>query len=100
MVKFPVYTLTLEELKQIIANGDDTHDNQIRCTKEGMVFLSEDIVGADDIDNIAFRFETFDAGNDYVGHNAANDEKFMARIYKAIIDYRDSGCKRTYIDIF
>ena len=64
MEQYDIRTITLEQFRHLIAHGDDKHDNQIRVTKSGMVYLS-DIVGADQLDNIAFRFETFDA-NEFI----------------------------------
>lgn len=98
MKEYDVESMSLEDFKDSIASGDDTHDNQIRVTKTGKVFLSQDIVGADCLENIAFRFETFDAGNDYVGKAASEDIKFVTDIYKAIKSNWEKGSLQTYID--
>ena len=101
MLKFNINTMTIDELKQLIASGDDSHNNQIRCSKQGEVYLSQDIVGAQNIEDVAFRFETTDAGNDYVGDAAANDEDYISRVYNAIKgNWNDGKPLRTYIDIF
>lgn len=71
---FNVYTLTIEQLRPLIASGDDSHQNQVRITASGEIFLSS-IVG---------RFETFDTGNGYVGARAAADQKFIERLFAAI----------------
>ncbi len=39
MKKYDIRNITLEQLRQLIAEGDDKHDNQIRVTKDGMVYL-------------------------------------------------------------
>lgn len=96
--RYNILTITISDLKELIANGDDRHDNQIRVTKDGQVFLSQDIVGADNIENIAFRFESFDAGNDYVGQQASEDDEFINGLYNALKQNWNDNCPRTYID--
>ena len=76
-------TLTINELIELIKNGDDNYDNQIRVTKEGKIFLSR-TVGAENISDLKFRFETFDAGNGYVGPEAADDEAYINDLYKGL----------------
>ena len=41
---YDIRTITLEQFRMLIACGNDRHNNQIRVTKGGMVYLSEDIV--------------------------------------------------------
>ena len=98
MKKYDIRNITLEQFRQLIAEGDDRHDNQIRVTKDGMIYLSEDIVGADQLDNIAFRFETFDACNDYVGKAASEDDNHIIPIFNALKGNWESGCRKTYVD--
>lgn len=64
-------------MKNLIKNGDDSHDNQIRVTKDGMIYLSQDVVAADNLENIIFRLETFDSGLDYVGKAASEDNNLI-----------------------
>ena len=94
---FKIHDLTLEKVRAMLAEGDDRHDNQIRVKLDGTVYLSQDVVGAEDIDNLAFRFDTFDAYDDYVGENAAKDDTHVTRIYKAL-QANWPNPKRTYID--
>lgn len=96
-MKLDVTTMSLEDFRELIKNGDDSHDNQIRITKDGFVFLSQD-VGARNLTNIAFRYETFDAGNDYVGEEASKDDSFIKPLYKSIIDNWNNDYRDTYID--
>ena len=65
-----VDTLTIDQLRDLIAAGDDSHHNQLRITSSREIFLS-DIVGLEHLEGIIGRFETFVAGNGYVGLNAA-----------------------------
>lgn len=97
MEQYDIRTITLEQFRHLIANGDDKHDNQIRVTKSGMVYLS-DIVGADQLDNIAFRFETFDANNDYIGKVASEDDRHVKPLFNALKGNWEKGCTRSYID--
>ena len=56
---YDIRTITLGQLRLLIACGNDSRNNQIRVTKSGMVYLSEDTVGAEQLDDVAFSFETF-----------------------------------------
>lgn len=95
MKKYNVDTLTIEQFRDLIASGDDSHANQIRITKEREIFLSP-IVGAVDIENIIGRFETFDAGNGYVGKQAAEDSTYIDKMFKGVQEWKKT--KRTYMD--
>ena len=99
MLMYNIETITLDDLKTLIASGDDSHDNQLRVTNSGEVFLSQD-VGAENLENIKFRFETFDAGNECVGEIAANDDTLMKALYNAMKDTWESDSKETHIDDF
>lgn len=74
---------TLQGVKELIASMDDSENRQLRVTKSGIAFLS-DRVGPDGTDDLAFRFETWDAGNGYVGVAASQDEKWVRKIYEAL----------------
>ncbi len=94
---YNVWTLTLDQLRDLIASGDDSHPNQIRIKDNGDIFLSF-LVGADHIEGIAGRFETFDAHNGYVGPKAASDPQYVQRIFDTIQNWKEHP--RTYIDIW
>jgi hypothetical protein len=83
-------------VKDLIASKDDSEDRQLRVTKEGIAYLS-DSVGADDIDDILFRFETWDEKNNYIGVKASNDTEWVSRIYEALRKNFPTPTKR-YID--
>ena len=68
--------LTLDAVRQLLASKDDSQHRQIRVTKDGIAYLSDE-VGANNIGGLAFRFETWDAGNGYCGAEAASDDKFV-----------------------
>ena len=83
MLSFNVEKLTKEQLKQLINSADDNFDNQIRVTKDGYVFISR-TVGAVAIEDLQFRYETWDAGNDFVGPTAACDEQYIDDLFNSI----------------
>lgn len=83
MKQFNVYELTMEQVTDLIASGNDSIRNQIRIKEDGTIFLST-IVGNNSLDGIAGRFETFDAGNGYIGQKAATNEKHILSVYLTI----------------
>lgn len=99
-MRYNIETITLDQFRQLIATGDDSHANQIRVTKEGEVYLSQDIVGARQIDNIAFRFETYDAYSGYVGEEASKDDSYIKPAFNALKGNWGKGILTTYIDDF
>ncbi|MEY8301292.1 hypothetical protein [Thomasclavelia ramosa] len=98
MVMYNINEMSLNDFKNLIASGDDSHNNQIRVTTMGEVFLSQDIVGAEDLEGIAFRLETFDAGNDYVGKPASEDNDHVVSMYNAIKANWDKNLRETYLN--
>lgn len=100
MMAYDIRNITLEQLRQLIANGDDRYDSQIRVSHDGMVYLSQDAVGAECIDDVAFRFETFCANNGFVGAAAAEVDSHVKPIFNALKGNWNNGCKKRYIDDF
>ncbi len=97
---YDIRTITLEQFRMLIACGHDSRNNQIRVTKSGMVYLSEDIVGAEQLDDVALCFETFSAHNGYVGVKAAEDDRHVIPLYYALKRNWAEGCSHAYIDSF
>ena len=97
---YDIRTITLEQFRMLIACGNDRHNNQIRVTKSGMVYLSEDIVGSEQLDDVALCFETFSAHNGYVGVKAAEDDRHVIPLYYALKRNWTEGCNHAYIDSF
>lgn len=93
---FNIENMTVEHVQKLIYCGDDSHDNQIRVTIDGIVFLSH-ITGATSLAGIKFRFDTFDAHHGYTGPKAAEDMYYINRLYNALKKNWQSG-NRTYID--
>jgi hypothetical protein len=76
---------TLANVKRLLGSVLDTQHWQLRVTQGGIAYLS-DVVGKDGIDELAFRFETWCAGNNYVGFQAAHDEVWVGHVYKDLRD--------------
>ncbi len=97
-MQYNVFTLTENQLRELIRSGDDSRSNQIRIKDSGEIFLSQ-LVGADHIEGIKARFETFGAHNGYVGEGAASDDRFIKGLFQAIQDWIKNPVK-TYIDVW
>lgn len=94
-MRYNIETLTINELIELIKIGDYSKDNKICVTKAGFICISQ-IVGAEDIEELKFRFETFDSGNGYVREEADNDNKHIDVLYRAL--KKTWNEKMSYID--
>jgi hypothetical protein len=78
-----------EQLISVIANGDDRKNNSVIFNSEGLFELIDcdffDI--SQEYPNIVMRYETFTAGNDFVGIEAANDNRLIKDIYTQSLEY-------------
>lgn len=74
---------TIENLKALIAQGNDSINTQFRVTDDGLLFISE-VVGNKELDGILFRFETNTAG--HVGEVASKNNLWVDRIFQALKD--------------
>ena len=90
---------TLEKVAAMLAAGNDAKMNQVRVTLDGVAYLSEGIVGNQQIDGLAFRLETFVAGNGYVGPGVADSRDFIDRIFR-VLKKNWPTPSSTYIDVF
>ena len=88
--------LTLENVKKLIASKDDSKNRQIRISKTGEVYISDE-VGNVNIDNVLVRFETLMQGNGYLGIEASNDETYVERIFNDLKENWPNP-KSSYID--
>lgn len=89
---------TIDNVKKLIASEDDSVSTQIRVTINGMLYLSRE-VGNVNIQGLAFRLETFDAGNGYVGIQASNDIDWIHTIHD-VVSRNWPKPSSTYIDSF
>lgn len=96
--KYDIKTMTIEDFKGLIASADDSADSQIRVTEDGEIYIST-VVGDVDIDGLRFRFETFEAGNGYVGKEASKDDRYIEGMYEDLKQYWYDG-SRGHIEMF
>ncbi len=83
-MSYNMKTLTRDQLVDLIKSGDNNYDNQIRVSNDGTIFLSR-TVGAENIEGLRFRLETYDEGNGYVGLEAAEDDDYIDRLYDELV---------------
>ncbi|PTW45094.1 hypothetical protein C8J25_108186 [Sphingomonas faeni] len=89
---------TTNDVAQLLGSKDNTRNRQIRVSTTGIAELSDD-VGNQNISGLAFRMETFSAGNGWTGVEAAADSRIVARVEKVLKDNWPNPTN-TYIDIF
>jgi len=75
--------LTMDSVKLLLASKDDSCHRQLRVSKSGIAYLSDD-AGARNLEEVLFRLETWDAGNSYCGVAAANDDSWAERVFNAL----------------
>lgn len=97
MPRYDVRSLTIEQLTNLIAQGDNSKDSQLPIKKDGTIFLSY-IVDMVQLNEIAGRFETFRANNDYVGAKAAENEHYIKSLYLTIKEWVNKP--KSFIDIW
>ena len=71
---------TIENVRKLIASKDDSELRQLRVTKTGLAFLSDE-VGNNSLSDIKFRFETMCPGNGYCGNVAATDNSYVEETF-------------------
>jgi hypothetical protein len=79
------HQFTRENVAKLIGSQLDTQNWQLRVTKQGIAYLSS-ITGSRDIDALAFRFETWGFGNNYVGFQAAHDERWVNQVFEDLTE--------------
>jgi hypothetical protein len=87
---------TLEKIREFIASCDDSIPRQIRVTSGGIAFIS-DTTGGESIEGLAFRLETYDAGNSYLGVEASQDDKWVKEVLDILTENWPTP-KASYID--
>lgn len=71
-----VKNITEAIYKDMLANANDCISHQLRVDWSGDVYIST-ITGAEEIDNVKFRWESWDPGNGYAGPRAASDHEYV-----------------------
>lgn len=97
-IHYNINDMTIKDYKNLISNGDDRKDNQLRVDYDGRVYLSRN-TGAEKIHGVKFRWETYDSFNEYVGPNAASDKHYLEETFKEI-KYDWENNLKGYIDYY
>ena len=94
---------TSDEMKGVIANGDDETTNVLVVNIGGefkLLDFHQDKVGRKDFAPIAVRHEAYMAGNGYVGEAAAEDSGFMRQEYVCSLEGWLTHLRTGMLDIF
>lgn len=89
---------TLEQVRRLIASGNDSVHNQLRVNRAGVAWLST-VVGGVETSGLLFRLETWAAGAGYVGPDAAQDEAWVLQVFKALQSNWPTP-RDAYIDLY
>lgn len=95
---YSIRTMSEEDFCDMIANGNDRYEHQIRVDWSGSVYLSQ-VTGLTNIEGVKFRWESFNAGNGYAGPLSASDDAYMHKLFLALKKNWEEGA-RGYIDDF
>lgn len=84
---------TIEELRELIKRCDDQAGHHVLwVTKNGDVHVSrfpkdKPPIGFEEAEpEMQLRYETFEAGNEYVGPEAAEDESWLKELFDALVN--------------
>ncbi len=99
---------TIDQLRELFRSYDESsgHSHVLWVSKTGDVVISIDRGGVKSppICNARLCYEMFSPLSDQVGHSAANDTKFMNRIFKSLqerwSDFGDPDGEMVYVDQF
>ena len=75
--------LSVDGVRRLLASEEDTQNWQLRVSSEGIAYLSSE-VGNINTDGLAFRMETWLAGNGYVGKAASEDIAWVHKVYNSL----------------
>ncbi len=71
---------TVDNVAKLVGSKDDSQHRQLRVTSDGIAFLSDE-VGNINTGGLAFKFETWCAGNSYCGPDAEADSEWVGKVY-------------------
>lgn len=92
--KINIRDITETIYKDMLANANDCISHQVRVDWAGDVYIST-ITGAEEIDDVKFRWESWNPGNGYAGPYAASDCKYVK---KSVASLKNVG-KMRFVDI-
>jgi hypothetical protein len=70
---------TIEDVRALLASKDDNENRQLRISEAGEAYLSDEVENLN-LQAVKARFETWCAGNDYSGPNAAADDEYVQSV--------------------
>jgi hypothetical protein len=103
--EFPDSMPNKEQLRAVIASGDDEHANSLILRLDGNFELRQrppfDINKNDP--TVVLRYETFAPGNDYIGLEASRDESHINNLFRSSLEawliHLRTGETRAYSDM-
>lgn len=95
---YDIRSLTKADYRKMVSNASNKVDHQLRVSKGGEVWMSR-VVAAEEISDLQFRWETYDAYNGYTGPKAASDEGYINETYNELKWDWDNG-ERGFIDLW
>ena len=96
--KVSIKNITEAMYKDMLANANDCIAHQLRVDETGNVYIST-ITGAEEIEDVRFRWETWDPGNEYVGPCAASDKEYVKQSVATLKKCWEDGV-RGYCDYY
>jgi hypothetical protein len=94
---------TIDELRDVIRQGEDSKNNSLILNLKGQFLLREFNQQLRNSPEVAVRHETFVAGAGYVGRKAAADDGYIKRVYAAMLQcwvkHLESGRVQQYADL-
>jgi len=93
-----VKNITETIYKDMLANANDCISHQLRVDWSGDVYIST-ITGAEEIDGVKFRWESWDPGNGYAGPRAASDHEYVKQSVASLKKCWEDGV-RGYCDYY
>lgn len=84
--------------KDMLANANDCISHQLRVDWSGDVYIST-VTGAEELDGVKFRWESWDPGNGYVGPRAASDHEYVKQSVASLKKCWEDGV-RGYCDYY
>ena len=77
--------ITLNNVIKLLSSKDDSIHRQLRISKDGIAFISDD-VSMKNLKDIIYRSEIWTAKSGYLGKNLTNDYRFEERILKDLLE--------------
>lgn len=93
-----IKNITESIYKEMLANANDCFSHQLRVGWSGDVYIST-ITGAEEIDDVKFRWESWDPGNGYAGPCAASDHEYVKQSVASLKKCWEDGV-RGYCDYY